>query len=378
MKSVYGKVLLAVLSLLAAAMRATDLNAQIPSQSACTGASSSALCEISQAKGFDTTCVQPKEVMSSAWGLPYTFAGVYLGGKNVSCYPNYLLSSTCNVDPNPACSPSNCPGYACHSDNDPCPGNPYCDSGGVKRCKLQDLNLNSDWMNDVRGFGSSTEGWGVAPIWLGYQAPCADPAYDRMVSDDPTCGNIAASVCAANEGGQEADDAACAAGSLGIDHSVVYYDLEPYDASNAPCATAVTSFVNAWVQELHKKGFVAGVYDASSRAAQLYPGVPDAIWYAGWNGLDTTQAPVLDGPSLWTQHSRIHQLCSDPMSECNDNFPDLPGFIPVDGDRADGPVVPGRHLPAPTSLSPCNATGVSTTPKLVWTGASDPPFTGSS
>jgi uncharacterized protein YraI len=91
--------------------------------------------------------------------------------------------------------------------------------------------------------------------------------------------------------------------------------MEYYPPGVATCRTAVLAFLSAWTSQIHRLGYVAGVY------AQLYSGAadlasvygstsyarPDALWVArydldpgltGWAGI-----PDKD----WTQHQRAKQ-----------------------------------------------------------------------
>jgi nucleoside diphosphate kinase len=190
-----------------------------------------------------------------------------------------------------------------------------------------------------------------------------------MSSDPPT---------AASQGLAEADKAVASANSLGIHNSVIYYDLEKYATGNSSCSRAVQAFVNAWVQELHVDGFLGGVYGAPSNAsADWTPATvgnpPDALWFAAWDNVNSVWDPSKIGSSLWVDHQRIHQFCSDGSSVSCTTFGDSFGGVTfkIDGDIFDGPVVPGQYLPAPTLATPANgAVNTGITPTFAWSSVS--------
>lgn len=73
--------------------------------------------------------------------------------------------------------------------------------------------------------------------------------------------------------------------------TAVYLDVEHYNATDTACRTAVLRFVTGYVRQMHRLGYLAGVY------AHLYSGAkhlsesyssttyarPDALWIARWD-----------------------------------------------------------------------------------------------
>ena len=100
---------------------------------------------------------------------------------------------------------------------------------------------------------------------------------------------------------------ACRAGSP------IYFDMEAYALKDAACTQAVQAFVTAWVDELHARGYVAGVYgSAASTARDMQalagtPASPDDLWIANWNGNESVFGDPYVSDALWTNHQRIHQ-----------------------------------------------------------------------
>ena len=122
-------------------------------------------------------------------------------------------------------------------------------------------NLSSSWVNQV-----TTQGWGIMPIWVGTAS--------TVLANGTNCGvcrNRSGGPCedmdtdpnvATQQGTSEAVNAVDAALALGVNQSIIYYDMEAYtsDRVHGPCSPAVSAFINAWTQELHTLGFLAGVY----------------------------------------------------------------------------------------------------------------------
>ena len=94
--------------------------------------------------------------------------------------------------------------------------------------------------------------------------------------------------------------------------SAIYGDMEHYSAGDAACRTAVLTYVSAWTKELHRLGYLAGMYaNLSSGAKHLSEAYastayarPDALWIARWDG-----SPALTGwagipNTQWANHQR--------------------------------------------------------------------------
>jgi hypothetical protein len=170
--------------------------------------------------------------------------------------------------------------------------------GGVDRSCLQP-QLTAAWVTSV-----SALGWRLIPIYKGLQAPCGGSA------------NKISAATASQQGASAADDAVTQATALGmISGSAVYYDMENYPTGNASCRTAVLRFLSGWTAEIHRQGYIAGVY------AQLYSGAadltgaylsssyarPDALWIARYD-----LNPALTGwtaipDSDWSAQQRAKQ-----------------------------------------------------------------------
>ena len=166
--------------------------------------------------------------------------------------------------------------------------------GGENRACSQ-TNLTKSWISTVSG-----QGWYFIPTWVGPQAPCSGVGA-TFSSNAATARSQAIS---------QAKSAAAAAKSLGLDKTVVYYDMEYYPTSSASCNNAVQAFVDGWTSELHTLGFHAGVYGSPIDANVDWHGLdhnPDAVWLASWNGVASVWgiSPLSD--TLWKYNQRIHQ-----------------------------------------------------------------------
>ena len=268
--------------------------------------------QISQGEGFDQCQASTVSNMQTWWSdSPYSTTGIYIGGENETC---------------------------------------------------SQPNLNASWVSQVTG----QQGWGLVPIWVGPQATCTTCTSCSLMSSDPTT--------AASQGLAEADSAVASASSLGIDKSIIYYDLEKYATGNPSCSTAAQAFIDAWAQELHVDGFLAGAYGDPSNAAadwtaKTISNPPDALWFSAWDNVNSVWDPSRISNSVWVDNQRIHQFCSDgssvPCTLYGDSFGGV--SFSIDGDVLDGPVVPGQYLPAPSLASPGNgAVNTGTTPTFTW------------
>lgn len=170
--------------------------------------------------------------------------------------------------------------------NNPLPADGYTPStiggyiGGVgsnPNC----TDINSTWASDI---SAGLPGWGIIPIYVGYQAPSGCGTNLPQMSIDPST--------ALSQGETDANQAASLAKSAGFT-DVVYDDMEGYDYTSS-CDSAVTSYLNGWVYQLNQDGLVAGVYgSADSTIAGLVGHIGDSGMHEPayiWTG---------SGESLW-------------------------------------------------------------------------------
>ncbi|MGH2785088.1 MAG: glycoside hydrolase domain-containing protein [Actinomycetota bacterium] len=209
--------------------------------------------------------------------------------------------------------------------------------GGVNHgCKAQ--TLSADWVADTARMG-----WSFWPLYVGRQAPCYSGSNTALI--DPAS--------ASAQGTAAANDAIAQADKFGLPTgSPLYFDMEAYSGT-ATCVTAVKTFLNAWTQRLHVRGYLSGVYSSeASGVAKLSaqyddPGFvpPDVIWTAHWDepkrifGHNQTWLP----DSLWTNHQRIHQHEGGHIETWGSQS------INIDNDFADAPAV--RFAAVPRWLS---------------------------
>ncbi|HEY5160799.1 MAG TPA: DUF1906 domain-containing protein [Gaiellaceae bacterium] len=199
--------------------------------------------------GFDTCGAPPLETMDSWLASPYRAIGIYLGGSNRAC---------------------------------------------------PDGNLEPAWVNSTRAMG-----WNLLPLWVGPQSACVSQKDLELIK----------SGSAGSQGTAAADNAVARAAYFGLEAgSPIYYDMEGYKPS-ASCTLAVQRFVEAWTTELHVKGYTAGVYgsaastirDLVSMLEEGSEGVPDDVWIARWNGVDSVFGEPLVADDYWSDHRRVHQ-----------------------------------------------------------------------
>ena len=197
--------------------------------------------------------------------------------------------------------------------------------GGQNRTCAQP-ELTPDWVRAVADLG-----WRLIPIYKGLQAPCGGK---------PTDSKIIPSAAAA-EGTAAADDASQQVKALGMfKGGAVHYDMENYTTTDSACRSAVLTFLSAWTRELHRLGYVSGVYENLNLGARDLAGVynsaayarPDALWIARYD-LDpalTGWAGIAD--NLWAVHQRAKQYQA--------NFTATYGGVQltIDADNVDAPV----------------------------------------
>ncbi|MGH2480481.1 MAG: glycoside hydrolase domain-containing protein, partial [Ktedonobacteraceae bacterium] len=146
--------------------------------------------------------------------------------------------------------------------------------GGANRA-CGDGNLSRSWVRTVSG-----SGWNLMPLYVGLQAPCNSGFAMISLSQ------------ATSEGIQGADDAVRHAQSFGLGSgTLITFDIENYDTTNSSCSKAVMTFLSAWTQELHVKGYISGVYSSlGSGITDLVKHTgrvqePDTIFFARWNSV---------------------------------------------------------------------------------------------
>jgi hypothetical protein len=229
--------------------------------------------------------------------------------------------------------------------------------GGVSRSCAQP-NLTAVWVTAV-----SVQGWRIIPIYVGHQAPCIRRSSAARFT----------SSTADVLGTADAADAVSQAQALGLlPGSAIYGDMEHYTPSDPECRTAVLAYVSAWTKELHRQGYLAGMYaNISSGAKHLSEAYistvyarPDALWVARWDdnpGL-TGWAGVPDG--LWSNHQRGKQYRGDH----NETYGGIK--IAIDSDHFDAPVATVGYAYQITSSATLNGrSGPKTSTPVVQTYA---------
>src|SRR5947209_10537835 len=117
--------------------------------------------------------------------------------------------------------------------------------GGSQRACADQPQLSGDWVTTAL-----SNGWSLIPTYVDLQAPCNTGSKQKM---NPAT--------AATDGATAANDAINGLSALGLNKTVAYLDLEPFDAAAGdPCASTVVAYTDAWTQTLHANGFRSGVY----------------------------------------------------------------------------------------------------------------------
>ncbi|MEV0799676.1 glycoside hydrolase domain-containing protein [Kribbella sp. NPDC050281] len=197
--------------------------------------------------------------------------------------------------------------------------------GGVNRSCAQP-QLTQSWVSSVTRMG-----WRLIPIYLGYQAPC---------TFRPNTVKITA-VSAAAQGALLAGDAVTKARAIGLlAGSAIYADLEHYNAADATCRATVLRFLSSWTKELHRRGFLSGVYahqDSGARhLAEVYNSTayarPDAVWIARWD----LSSSLTNWPRISNRYWLIGQRAKQYRGDHTETYGGV--TLNIDNDRFDAPV----------------------------------------
>ncbi|MFF2509344.1 glycoside hydrolase domain-containing protein [Streptomyces sp. NPDC058067] len=195
--------------------------------------------------------------------------------------------------------------------------------GGKNRGCAQP-NLTASWVKSV-----SASGWKLVPLYVGAQPPCQSGANPEKMT----------ATTAASLGTTDGTDAVTKATALGMKPgTALYLDMESYDTTNTSCNNAVLSYVRAWDKAVHAKGYWAGFYGFRSSSAKAVAtatnrtDLPDILWYALWDKVNTTTTDWPFASTQWTGHRRAHQYMVN-SKESRGGY-----AITVDRDAWDAPV----------------------------------------
>ncbi|MFL5929325.1 MAG: DUF1906 domain-containing protein [Gaiellaceae bacterium] len=215
--------------------------------------------------------------------------------------------------------------------------------GGVSRGCSQP-NLTPTWVATTL-----SAGWSLLPLYVGLQAPCVGSSRPHRMSSTPTT--------AASQGRTAADDAATLATALGLPAgSPLYLDMEGYKVNDTACTRAVQAFATGWVDELRANAFLPGAYGSAASTIRdvstLGPALPDVVWIANWNGVESVFGDPYVSDTLWTSHQRVHQYKGG-HSETWGGV-----HIDIDNNYIDGAVVgPAAPPPPPPPEPPAGSVG---------------------
>jgi hypothetical protein len=197
--------------------------------------------------------------------------------------------------------------------------------GGLNRTCDAQPNLTPAWVAHV------SADWRLVPIYLGHQAPCADRRREEhfTLSD------------AASKGTADAVAAVAAARALGLlPGSALYGDMENYDPADTTCRTAVLRYISSWTRELHRVGYLSGMYvnlgSGAQHLAAAYTSTayarPDAVWIARYDHVASLTGWAGVPDSRWANHQRAKQY----WAERTETYGGV--TMTVDSNRWDAPV----------------------------------------
>jgi hypothetical protein len=221
--------------------------------------------------------------------------------------------------------------------------------GGASRA-CANAPLSAGYLQTLRA-----QGWVFIPTWVGPQAPCT--GYNVKMSADPAT--------AYQQGRTDGDAAIARAIQLELANAdgsgtVIYYDLEYFEASNAACLLATQAFITGWTERIRTAGSKAGVYSTgcvlNGQAGNAPP--PDAVWVAQWL-LPPQYRPDASvwnlyclSNTLWTNHQRLRQYAGGHAETWGGVTLDKN----IDSNVLDGPVALLRSSPGSTPTPTATAT----------------------
>jgi hypothetical protein len=177
-------------------------------------------------------------------------------------------------------------------------------------------------------------GWSIIPTYVGLQAPQPEcPCYSIVLGK------------AYAEGVAAAQDAVKLMTADGMGKgNPIYDDMEGY-TRGSPNTGPVRTFLRGWTVELHKLGYISGVYAGAATGVTdlvkvygtTYP-EPDDIWIAQWNGQHTVYSSYVPNAD-WANHHRLHQFSGNVTITYGGV-----SFVGADGDFCDGAVVTAATL----------------------------------
>ena len=129
--------------------------------------------------------------------------------------------------------------------------------GGVNRGTRQPAGTHPD----VDGSGHRSR-MALLPVYKGLQPPCGGRSRTRRSSRPRPPARARRPRTTRPPGARRS----------GMLHGSAFYnDIENYSATDAACRTAVLTYLSGWTRELHRLGYISGVY------ANLSSGAPQAV-----------------------------------------------------------------------------------------------------
>jgi uncharacterized protein YraI len=256
--------------------------------------------------------------------------------------------------------------------------------GGINRTCTQS-QLTASWVGAV-----SRLGWRLLPVYKGLQAPCGGKPTDQKITP----------ASAGSQGTSAADDAVSNAKALGLlSGSAIYSDMETYTTANSSCRTAVLRYLSAWTTEIHRLGYIAGVYAQLASGAHDLAGIyasasyarPDALWIARYDGSTSLAGWAGIPDTTWAARQRAKQY----SNSHNETYGGV--TLNIDNDQVNAPVatvgygysvtsgtalnaragpaasypVVRTHAPGSTLTIACQAPGTKTGTTMTWDKLSD-------
>ncbi|MBX3084813.1 MAG: DUF1906 domain-containing protein [Anaerolineae bacterium] len=191
----------------------------------------------------------------------------------------------------------------------------------------------------------SRQGWTFIPTWVGPQG-VGNSCFCSTFSTDPTT--------AYNQGVSEATSAVATLKNLGLDGSIIYYDLEGYDSTNITYVNAARSFISGWDTQLKALGISQGMYGGTCNTRLVdftgIPNSPGAIWawypqFSSYNANASVWDMACLGNGYWSAHQRIRQYATQHFEQWGSTM------LQIDSNVLDGVVTAMNATPGLPSFS---------------------------
>lgn len=166
------------------------------------------------------------------------------------------------------------------------------------------------------------QGWGLAVLYVGLQAPrpsaSSAPRVDSTATASAAPTRCATNTLSAEQGRLDADDAVSVAAADGFpEGTVIHLDVERAE----PYPAELDAYVRSWIRRVRERRFTPGIYGHRINAEALFNSAREVyrefgdssappFWVSSSLGFDLTKAPSASGfpfASIWQNPSDANE-----------------------------------------------------------------------